>query len=137
MWAVSLLKVWCACSHIESLSVLGKAYAPEFYYDTYNPVWQNRHRVYSYSLQWTQMNPDAVDRIVAYRLGIRQVRNLVSVDFVFAFLYSLVETLLLWFLFIFWMCCRIYFILSQYCFIETTQNELLIFWINLCIFIIA
>ncbi|XP_008591714.1 PREDICTED: MAM domain-containing glycosylphosphatidylinositol anchor protein 2, partial [Galeopterus variegatus] len=50
----------------------GKAYAPEFYYDTYNPVWQNRHRVYSYSLQWTQMNPDAVDRIVAYRLGIRQ-----------------------------------------------------------------
>lgn len=58
-------------------------------------------------------------------------------DFVFAFLYSLVETLLLWFLFIFWMCCRIYFILSQYCFIETTQNELLIFWINLCIFIIA
>ncbi|XP_044515881.1 MAM domain-containing glycosylphosphatidylinositol anchor protein 2-like [Gracilinanus agilis] len=51
---------------------LGKAYAPEFYYDTYNPVWQNRHRVYSYSLQWTQMNPNAVDRIVAYRLGIRQ-----------------------------------------------------------------
>ncbi|XP_056676913.1 MAM domain-containing glycosylphosphatidylinositol anchor protein 2 isoform X10 [Monodelphis domestica] len=52
--------------------VTGKAYAPEFYYDTYNPVWQNRHRVYSYSLQWTQMNPNAVDRIVAYRLGIRQ-----------------------------------------------------------------
>ncbi|XP_075803393.1 MAM domain-containing glycosylphosphatidylinositol anchor protein 2 isoform X3 [Microtus pennsylvanicus] len=54
------------------LIVQWKAYAPEFYYDTYNPVWQNRHRVYSYSLQWTQMNPDAVDRIVAYRLGIRQ-----------------------------------------------------------------
>ncbi|KFP40289.1 MAM domain-containing glycosylphosphatidylinositol anchor protein 2, partial [Chlamydotis macqueenii] len=50
----------------------GKAYAPEFYYDTYNPLWQNRPRVYSYSLQWTQMNPDAVDRILAYRLGIRQ-----------------------------------------------------------------
>ncbi|KFV73327.1 MAM domain-containing glycosylphosphatidylinositol anchor protein 2, partial [Struthio camelus australis] len=49
-----------------------KAYAPEFYYDTYNPLWQNRPRVYSYSLQWTQMNPDAVDRILAYRLGIRQ-----------------------------------------------------------------
>ncbi|XP_069883598.1 MAM domain-containing glycosylphosphatidylinositol anchor protein 2 isoform X3 [Dipodomys merriami] len=56
-----------------SFLITGKAYAPEFYYDTYNPVWQNRHRVYSYSLQWTQMNPDAVDRIVAYRLGIRQV----------------------------------------------------------------
>ncbi|KAM8783737.1 MAM domain-containing glycosylphosphatidylinositol anchor protein 2 isoform 2-T2 [Rhynchonycteris naso] len=55
-----------------SFLITGKAYAPEFYYDTYNPVWQNRHRVYSYSLQWTQMNPNAVDRIVAYRLGIRQ-----------------------------------------------------------------
>ncbi|KFR08781.1 MAM domain-containing glycosylphosphatidylinositol anchor protein 2, partial [Opisthocomus hoazin] len=54
------------------LSPAGKAYAPEFYYDTYNPLWQNRPRVYSYSLQWTQMNPDAVDRILAYRLGIRQ-----------------------------------------------------------------
>ncbi|KFV66618.1 MAM domain-containing glycosylphosphatidylinositol anchor protein 2, partial [Dryobates pubescens] len=53
----------------------GKAYAPEFYYDTYNPLWQNRPRVYSYSLQWTQMNPDAVDRILAYRLGIRQVKE--------------------------------------------------------------
>ncbi|KAJ7421583.1 hypothetical protein BTVI_17728 [Pitangus sulphuratus] len=53
----------------------GKAYAPEFYYDTYNPLWQNRPRVYSYSLQWTQMNPSAVDRILAYRLGIRQVRS--------------------------------------------------------------
>ncbi|NXY73657.1 MDGA2 protein, partial [Glareola pratincola] len=55
-----------------SFLVTGKAYAPEFYYDTYNPLWQNRPRVYSYSLQWTQMNPNAVDRILAYRLGIRQ-----------------------------------------------------------------
>ncbi|NXD34351.1 MDGA2 protein, partial [Copsychus sechellarum] len=55
-----------------SFLVTGKAYAPEFYYDTYNPLWQNRPRVYSYSLQWTQMNPGAVDRILAYRLGIRQ-----------------------------------------------------------------
>lgn len=51
----------------------GKAYAPEFYYDTYNPLWQNRPRVYGFKLQWTQMNPNAVDRIVAYRLGLRQV----------------------------------------------------------------
>ncbi|XP_057242522.1 MAM domain-containing glycosylphosphatidylinositol anchor protein 2, partial [Malurus melanocephalus] len=42
-----------------SFLVTGKAYAPEFYYDTYNPLWQNRPRVYSYSLQWTQMNPSA------------------------------------------------------------------------------
>ncbi|XP_041950324.1 MAM domain-containing glycosylphosphatidylinositol anchor protein 2-like isoform X2 [Alosa sapidissima] len=53
-------------------NVTGRAYAPEFYYDTYNPLWQNRPRVYGFKLQWTQMNPDAVDRIVAYRLGIRQ-----------------------------------------------------------------
>ncbi|KAJ4929058.1 hypothetical protein JOQ06_004679 [Pogonophryne albipinna] len=51
----------------------GKAYPPEFYYDTYSPLWQNRPRVYGFKLQWTQMNPNAVDRIVAYRLGIRQM----------------------------------------------------------------
>lgn len=53
---------------------LGKAYPPEFYYDTYSPLWQYRPRVYGFKLQWTQMNPGAVDPIVAYRLGIRQVR---------------------------------------------------------------
>uniref|UniRef100_A0A673B5Q4 MAM domain containing glycosylphosphatidylinositol anchor 2a n=1 Tax=Sphaeramia orbicularis TaxID=375764 RepID=A0A673B5Q4_9TELE len=52
--------------------VTGKAYAPEFYYDTYGALWQNRPRVYGFKLQWTQMEPNAVDRIVAYRLGIRQ-----------------------------------------------------------------
>ncbi|KAL2082443.1 hypothetical protein ACEWY4_022261 [Coilia grayii] len=56
-------------------NVTAKAYAPEFYYDTYSPIWQNRPRVYGFKLQWTQMNPDAVDRIVAYRLGIRQVSS--------------------------------------------------------------
>lgn len=54
-------------------SPTGKAYPPEFYYDTYNPLWQNRPRVFDFKLQWTQMNPNAVDRIVAYRLGFRQV----------------------------------------------------------------
>ncbi|KAJ6654002.1 hypothetical protein lerEdw1_007511 [Lerista edwardsae] len=58
-----------------SFLVTGKAFAPEFYYDTYNPLWQNRARVYAYSLEWTQMNPDAVDRILTYHLGIRQVRQ--------------------------------------------------------------
>lgn len=57
-----------------SASSPGEAYPPEFYYDTYSPLWQNRPRVYGFKLQWTQMNPNAVDRIVAYRLGIRQVR---------------------------------------------------------------
>ncbi|XP_076022110.1 MAM domain-containing glycosylphosphatidylinositol anchor protein 2 [Genypterus blacodes] len=53
--------------------VTGKAYAPEFYFDTYRALWQNRPRVYSFKLQWTQMEPNAVDRILAYRLGIRQM----------------------------------------------------------------
>ncbi|TKS86255.1 MAM domain-containing glycosylphosphatidylinositol anchor protein 2 [Collichthys lucidus] len=53
--------------------VTGKAYAPEFYYDTYSAVWQKQPRVYNFKLQWTQMEPNAVDRILAYRLGFRQM----------------------------------------------------------------
>ncbi|XP_056282111.1 MAM domain-containing glycosylphosphatidylinositol anchor protein 2 [Pseudoliparis swirei] len=53
--------------------VTGKAYAPEFYYDTVGALWQNRPRIYGFRLQWTQMEPGAVDRILAYRLGIRQM----------------------------------------------------------------
>ncbi|XP_006810103.2 MAM domain-containing glycosylphosphatidylinositol anchor protein 2-like, partial [Neolamprologus brichardi] len=53
--------------------VTGKANPPEFYYDTYSALWQNRPRVYGFKLQWTQMEPNAVDRILAYRLGIRQM----------------------------------------------------------------
>ncbi|KAM6973718.1 MAM domain-containing glycosylphosphatidylinositol anchor protein 2 [Aplochiton taeniatus] len=49
--------------------VTGKAFAPEFYYDTYGALWQNKPRVYGFKLQWTQMNPNSVDRIVAYRVG--------------------------------------------------------------------
>ncbi|XP_062326141.1 MAM domain-containing glycosylphosphatidylinositol anchor protein 2 [Osmerus eperlanus] len=52
--------------------VTGKAFAPEFYYDTYGALWQNKPRVYGFKLQWTQQNPGAVDHIMAYRLGIRQ-----------------------------------------------------------------
>lgn len=56
----------------------GKAYPPEFYYDTHSALWQiqNQPRVYGFKLQWTQMEPNGVDRILAYRLGIRQVRTL-------------------------------------------------------------
>ncbi|XP_008312854.1 MAM domain-containing glycosylphosphatidylinositol anchor protein 2 [Cynoglossus semilaevis] len=55
--------------------VTGKAYPPEFYYDTHSALWQiqNQPRVYGFKLQWTQMEPNGVDRILAYRLGIRQV----------------------------------------------------------------
>lgn len=51
----------------------GKAYTPEFYYDARGALWQNRPRAYGFKLQWTQMEPGAVDRILAYRLGFRQV----------------------------------------------------------------
>ncbi|XP_019734586.1 MAM domain-containing glycosylphosphatidylinositol anchor protein 2 isoform X2 [Hippocampus comes] len=53
--------------------VTGKAFPPEFYYDTPGALWQNRPRTYGFTLQWTQMEPAGVDRILAYRLGIRQV----------------------------------------------------------------
>ncbi|XP_026196154.1 MAM domain-containing glycosylphosphatidylinositol anchor protein 2 isoform X2 [Anabas testudineus] len=53
--------------------VTGKANAPEFYYDTYGALWQNRPTVYGFKLQWTQMDPNAVDRILAYRLSFRQM----------------------------------------------------------------
>ncbi|XP_061676951.1 MAM domain-containing glycosylphosphatidylinositol anchor protein 2 isoform X2 [Syngnathoides biaculeatus] len=56
-----------------SFLVTGKAYPPEFYYDTRGALWQNRPRSYGFKLQWTQMEPAGVDRILAYRLGIRQV----------------------------------------------------------------
>ncbi|KAM9777319.1 MAM domain-containing glycosylphosphatidylinositol anchor protein 2-like [Neosynchiropus ocellatus] len=56
-----------------SFLVTGKAYPPEFYYDTRSALWQNRPLVYGFRLQWTQMEPNAVDRILAYRLGIRQM----------------------------------------------------------------
>lgn len=55
------------------MCVSGKAYAPEFYYDARGALWQNRARAYGFKLQWTQMEPGAVDRILAYRLGFRQV----------------------------------------------------------------
>lgn len=52
-----------------------KAYSPEFYYDTPNPTLsQKQSKNYSYILQWTQKEPDAVDPILKYRLEVRQVR---------------------------------------------------------------
>ncbi|XP_030641372.1 LOW QUALITY PROTEIN: MAM domain-containing glycosylphosphatidylinositol anchor protein 2-like [Chanos chanos] len=55
-----------------TFTVTGKAFPPEFYYDTYSALWQSKADVYGFKLQWTQMNPNAVDRIMAYRLGIKQ-----------------------------------------------------------------
>ncbi|XP_064302081.1 MAM domain-containing glycosylphosphatidylinositol anchor protein 1 isoform X3 [Phalacrocorax carbo] len=56
------------------LNVQSKAYSPEFYYDTPNPTLsQKQSKNYSYILQWTQKEPDAVDPILKYRLEIRQL----------------------------------------------------------------
>lgn len=53
-----------------------KAYSPEFYYDTPNPTLsQKQSKNYSYVLQWTQKEPNAVDPILKYRLEVRQVRS--------------------------------------------------------------
>lgn len=56
-----------------SFNVTGKAFAPEFYYDADSSLWQSRTSVYGFRLLWTQQDPDCVDRIVAYRLGLRQL----------------------------------------------------------------
>ncbi|XP_065488037.1 MAM domain-containing glycosylphosphatidylinositol anchor protein 1 [Caloenas nicobarica] len=54
--------------------VSAKAYSPEFYYDTPNPTLsQKQSKNYSYVLQWTQKEPDAVDPILKYRLEVRQL----------------------------------------------------------------
>ncbi|XP_015676469.1 MAM domain-containing glycosylphosphatidylinositol anchor protein 1-like, partial [Protobothrops mucrosquamatus] len=54
--------------------VSAKAYSPEFYYDTPNPT-RKQSKNYSYVLQWTQKEPDAVDPILSYRLDIRQLNH--------------------------------------------------------------
>uniref|UniRef100_A0A3B4AHF5 MAM domain containing glycosylphosphatidylinositol anchor 2a n=1 Tax=Periophthalmus magnuspinnatus TaxID=409849 RepID=A0A3B4AHF5_9GOBI len=56
-----------------SFHVTGKAFAPEFYYDSDSSLWQNRPSVYGFRLLWTQREPDSVDRVLAYRLGLRQL----------------------------------------------------------------
>ncbi|XP_065446615.1 MAM domain-containing glycosylphosphatidylinositol anchor protein 1 isoform X8 [Chrysemys picta bellii] len=56
--------------------VSAKAYNPEFYYDTPNPTLsQKQSKNYSYVLQWTQKEPDAVDPILKYRLDVRQLNQ--------------------------------------------------------------
>ncbi|XP_029448766.1 MAM domain-containing glycosylphosphatidylinositol anchor protein 1 isoform X1 [Rhinatrema bivittatum] len=54
--------------------VSGRAYSPEFYYDTPSPVKaQKQPKDFSYVLQWTQREPDAVDPVTSYKLDVRQV----------------------------------------------------------------
>ncbi|KAM9316897.1 MAM domain-containing glycosylphosphatidylinositol anchor protein 1 [Gastrophryne carolinensis] len=61
--------------------VTGKAFSPEFYYDTPNPIEAHKaSKNYSYLLQWTQKEPTAVDRVSSYKLDIKpaNLRGLVS-----------------------------------------------------------
>ncbi|MFT7813414.1 MAM domain-containing glycosylphosphatidylinositol anchor protein 1 [Arapaima gigas] len=58
-------------------NVSARAYNPEFYYDTPNPIRILKDNNYSYILQWTQKKPSAVDRIIGYWISVRQSRRVV------------------------------------------------------------
>ncbi|XP_053568668.1 MAM domain-containing glycosylphosphatidylinositol anchor protein 1 [Bombina bombina] len=61
--------------------VTGKAYSPEFYYDTPTPIKTYRqYNNYSFLLQWTQKEPGAVDPVISYKLEVRQqkLRSVIS-----------------------------------------------------------
>ncbi|KPP72237.1 hypothetical protein Z043_108779 [Scleropages formosus] len=58
-------------------NVSTRAYNPEFYYDTPNPISILKDNNYSYILQWTQKEPKAVDRIIGYWINVRQNKRVV------------------------------------------------------------
>ncbi|XP_073412371.1 MAM domain-containing glycosylphosphatidylinositol anchor protein 1 isoform X6 [Dendrobates tinctorius] len=52
--------------------VTGRAYNPEFYYDTPNPIESYKQtKNYSYLIQWTQKDPGAVDPVLHYKLELK------------------------------------------------------------------
>ncbi|XP_069034678.1 MAM domain-containing glycosylphosphatidylinositol anchor protein 1 isoform X2 [Lepisosteus oculatus] len=57
-------------------SVSARAYSPEFYYDTPTPIYTLRtSRNYTYDLQWTQREPNAVDKIIGYWISVTQIQK--------------------------------------------------------------
>ncbi|XP_040286715.1 MAM domain-containing glycosylphosphatidylinositol anchor protein 1 isoform X3 [Bufo bufo] len=52
--------------------VTGRAYNPEFYYDTPKPIESfKQFKNYSYLIQWTQKEPGAVDPVLHYKLELK------------------------------------------------------------------
>ncbi|XP_069744009.1 MAM domain-containing glycosylphosphatidylinositol anchor protein 1-like isoform X2 [Narcine bancroftii] len=53
-------------------NLTGRAYAPEFYFDTPVPVRSRTANTYSFIMQWTQRLPSAVGNVLAYRLEVQE-----------------------------------------------------------------
>ncbi|XP_051780673.1 MAM domain-containing glycosylphosphatidylinositol anchor protein 1 [Erpetoichthys calabaricus] len=61
--------------------VSARAYSPEFYYDTPNPIRvQKEKNTYSFLLQWTQKDAYAVDPVIGYKLDFRQLKYQTSIS---------------------------------------------------------
>ncbi|KAM4694099.1 MAM domain-containing glycosylphosphatidylinositol anchor protein 1 isoform 2-T2 [Discoglossus pictus] len=60
--------------------VTGKAFNPEFYFDTPNPIKSYKQfKNFTYVIQWTQKEPGAVDPVKGYKLEVRQnLRNIMT-----------------------------------------------------------
>uniref|UniRef100_A0AAQ6AII5 MAM domain containing glycosylphosphatidylinositol anchor 1 n=1 Tax=Amphiprion ocellaris TaxID=80972 RepID=A0AAQ6AII5_AMPOC len=55
-----------------TFNVTAQPYNAEFYFDTPNPVRILKGNNYSYTLQWTQRDPEATDPIIGYWINVRK-----------------------------------------------------------------
>ncbi|XP_063039818.1 MAM domain-containing glycosylphosphatidylinositol anchor protein 1 [Engraulis encrasicolus] len=53
-------------------NVSARPFPAEFYYDTPNPIRVLKGDNFSYNLQWTQKEPQAVDRVIGYSINVTQ-----------------------------------------------------------------
>uniref|UniRef100_A0AAY4A6G0 MAM domain-containing glycosylphosphatidylinositol anchor protein 1 n=1 Tax=Denticeps clupeoides TaxID=299321 RepID=A0AAY4A6G0_9TELE len=56
-------------------NVSAQPFTAEFYYDTPNPIRILPGNNYSYNLQWTQSEPNAVDPVIGYWINVMQVQG--------------------------------------------------------------